>query len=327
MTASFPTVIELLHARHANGSVPGARNDNAKIGLIIEGGGMRGAVSAGMVAGLESIGLLHCFDTVYGSSAGTINGAYFIAGQARYCTTIYYQDINNRTFINLARLFGDTPALSLEFLLDAVAERIKPLHWDKVINSPIPLIAVASSLIDGRAVALSSFKSKDDLRECLRASARIPVMAGRPVEHRGMRLWDALVYEPIPAKTAIEDQCTHILALLTRPARHARHDLSFFETHVIAHLIGRESQDAKSAYLRRTNEYNALVQNLLSGEIEYSGKKASCLAVQLPPTEVAIKGTEIDREALVGAAIAGFKAVYDTLGLTVPQVVEVLTAF
>ena len=161
---------------------------------------MRGAVSAGMVAGLESIGLLHCFDTVYGSSAGTINGAYFIAGQARYCTTIYYQDINNRTFINLARLFGDTPALSLEFLLDAVAERIKPLHWDKVINSPIPLIAVASSLIDGRAVALSSFKSKDDLRECLRASAKIPVMAGRPVEHRGMRLWDALVYEPIPRK-------------------------------------------------------------------------------------------------------------------------------
>lgn len=205
MHATFPTVVELIHARREAGSKPRVRNDGAKLCLVIEGGGMRGVVSAGMVAGLESIGLLDCFDAVYGSSAGTINGAYFIAGQARYGTTIYYQDINNRTLINLTRILGDTPALSLEFLLDSVAEKTKPLHWDKVINSPIPLTAVASSLADGRATRLSSFQSKDDLRECLRASARIPVVAGRPVEHRGMRLWDALVYEAIPVNAAVED--------------------------------------------------------------------------------------------------------------------------
>jgi len=38
--------------------------------LVVEGGGMRGSVSAGMLRGLSKLGLLNCFDAVYGSSAG-----------------------------------------------------------------------------------------------------------------------------------------------------------------------------------------------------------------------------------------------------------------
>ena len=63
---------------------------------------MRGVVSAGMVSALEELGLTHAFDAVYGSSAGAINAAYFLAGQARLGTTIYYEDINNARFIDLA---------------------------------------------------------------------------------------------------------------------------------------------------------------------------------------------------------------------------------
>jgi predicted patatin/cPLA2 family phospholipase len=307
--------------------MPGNRHDGAKLGLAIEGGGMRGVVSAGMVAALESIGLLHCFDSVYGSSAGSINGAYFIAGQARYGTTIYYQDINNTRFINVKRLFGDMPVLSLEFLLDTVAETIKPLDWDKIIDSPTPLVAVASSLTHGHAVHLSSFEGKNDLKECLRASARIPVIAGRPVEHRGMRLWDALVFEPIPINAGIEDKCTHMLVLLTRPARQAYRNPRSLQAWFIAHLIGRESAAAKRAYLSRAETYNKTLQDVLNGIIQTNAACVSCLAVQIPETAPLIKGTESDSNTLIAAARAGFRAVYATLGLKVPQIVEVLTAF
>jgi predicted acylesterase/phospholipase RssA len=34
---------------------------------------------------------------VYGSSAGAINAAYFLAGQARLGTTVYYEDLEDRT--------------------------------------------------------------------------------------------------------------------------------------------------------------------------------------------------------------------------------------
>ena len=44
-------------------------------------GGMRGCVGAGMLAALNHLGLRDAFDVVYGSSAGSLMGAYFLSGQ------------------------------------------------------------------------------------------------------------------------------------------------------------------------------------------------------------------------------------------------------
>src|SRR5437762_13550 len=88
-------VIELILDRARSRSQPLKRVDGFKLGLAIEGGSMRGVVSAGMVTALEYLQLLNVFDSVYGSSAGAFNGAFFVANQAAYGTTIYYENINN----------------------------------------------------------------------------------------------------------------------------------------------------------------------------------------------------------------------------------------
>ncbi|WP_416382280.1 hypothetical protein [Nocardia transvalensis] len=38
-----------------------------------------------MVMALEELGLLACFDAVYGSSAGALNGAWLLCGRANHC--------------------------------------------------------------------------------------------------------------------------------------------------------------------------------------------------------------------------------------------------
>src|ERR1044071_2792696 len=90
--AGAHSVAQLLFARQEAASKPGQRQDGRFLALVVEGGGMRGVVSAGMVAALEELGFRDCFDAVYGSSAGAISGAYFIAKQARYGTTIFYDN-------------------------------------------------------------------------------------------------------------------------------------------------------------------------------------------------------------------------------------------
>ena len=94
--------------------------------------------------------------------------------------------------------------------------QVTPLDWDAVINSPLPLKVVASSLTTLQAEALSNFTDKQDLVECLRASANVPRIVGPPLEHRGHQLVDAAVFEPIPVKAALRDGCTHVLALCSR---------------------------------------------------------------------------------------------------------------
>eukprot|EP00624_Nannochloropsis_granulata_P005738 evm.model.NODE_40878_length_7001_cov_23.792030.1 len=64
-----------------------------KIGLSLEGGGMRGCVGAGMLAAINHLGLRDAIDVVYGSSAGSLMGAFFLSGQTPLEGPGIYYDI------------------------------------------------------------------------------------------------------------------------------------------------------------------------------------------------------------------------------------------
>ena len=68
-------------------------NDGMKIAVAIEGGGMRGCVAAGMITSLWYLGLEDAVDVVYGSSAGSLVGAYFISKQLPYFGPEVYYDV------------------------------------------------------------------------------------------------------------------------------------------------------------------------------------------------------------------------------------------
>lgn len=212
--------LQLVKQRILSKSKPGNRKDDFKLGLAIEGGGMRGCVSGGALQALSDLGLRDIFDAVYGSSAGAINATYFLANQ-RDGVHIYHNHIASEEFIDLKRLWSRKPgtpaALNLDLLLGPVIEDIHPLDFDAVLSSDIPLNVVASSLVSLSPLLLQKFTDKNDLIACLRASATVPEVAGGPVHHRGHSMVDAAVFEPVPFRSAIADGCTHVLVLCTRP--------------------------------------------------------------------------------------------------------------
>lgn len=97
-------VVKALYDRKRQNSIPGNRTDGRKIAIAIEGGGMRGCVAGGMVTALWYLGLQDSIDVVYGSSAGSLVGAYFIANQLpHYAPEVYYDVLTSagREFIDL----------------------------------------------------------------------------------------------------------------------------------------------------------------------------------------------------------------------------------
>lgn len=80
-------VVRLVADRYRAQSKPGRRAaaDTAVLALAIEGGGVRGAVCSGMAAAIASLGLTDSFDTVVGSSAGSVIGAYMVRYVRRVC--------------------------------------------------------------------------------------------------------------------------------------------------------------------------------------------------------------------------------------------------
>jgi predicted patatin/cPLA2 family phospholipase len=210
-------VTDLLHARAAARSQPGARADGARLALVVEGGGMRGVVSSAMTQALEQAGLTPCFDLVVGCSAGALNAAALLAGVATGCTTEYAGAFASRRFINPARLLLGRPAVDVEYVLDHAGEHLDAERHARTLASPIPLHCLATAVDSAQGEDLTGLKDLKELRHALLASSRLPWVGGGPVEFRGRQYLDGGLVEAIPLRTALRLGATHALVLQTRP--------------------------------------------------------------------------------------------------------------
>ncbi|KAF8819654.1 phospholipase, patatin family protein [Cardiosporidium cionae] len=264
-------VLQVLYKRKAEGSKPRNRTDSYRVALSIEGGAMRGCISAGMVVALNYLGFTDCFDSIYGSSAGSLVGAYLISRQLPYegCQ-IYYKWLPaaGRKFINVLRmgrciglgplLDGDLknflfdrlgkPSLNLDILLDDIVTKKQPLNWTSFWkwNQIQPLKIIASGLLSEKGIILDSahgnFETRSQLLDCIRASMLLPGIAGPVVYLRtpgtsvrrinasifednkgyaiprfqkpttdwtGEPMADAMLYEPIPYRSALQENSTN----------------------------------------------------------------------------------------------------------------------
>lgn len=177
---------------------------------------MRGVVSGGMITALEASGLLHCFDSIHGSSAGACAGAYFLAGQARLGTQIYYEDVNNSHFINRWRPFVGRPIMNTHYLIDDVMRFSKPLAVQAILGTSDVLHIVATDADTGKARVYSRFRDAEHFFAILKGSVTIPIIAGSAVTVDGRRLVDGGIVQQIAIKSAMDIGASHILVLMTR---------------------------------------------------------------------------------------------------------------
>jgi predicted patatin/cPLA2 family phospholipase len=214
---TMPSVLDVIRRRAESGSVPGGRSDGHVVALVIEGGGMRGVVSAGMCAVLEEAGLIDTFDRVYGCSAGAVTGCFTAAGQAVLWATTY-EDVAGRELIDPARVLGKRPVLDLGFLFEAIARR-KPLSEAGRARGPA-FRAVAVSVEDAGLRVLGDFRDTAELLAAVRVSCTIPVIGGAPASYRGEPMVDGGLLEAIPYRSAIREGASHVLVLRSRPAEY-----------------------------------------------------------------------------------------------------------
>jgi predicted patatin/cPLA2 family phospholipase len=319
-------VIDVIIERACSQSLPGHRTDSARVALVIEGGGMRGVISAGMVTALEQLGLHSTVDAVFGTSAGANAGAYFISRQAALGTSIYYEDLIDQRFIDFKRIPRRGKSLvSLDHLLDDVMARVKPLDYASVLASPIPLHVVATHVPDYRPVVLSGFVDADELRDALRATAQIPLAAGPPVPFRGDLYVDGSVTQSIPLASALSLGFTHILALLTRPAGALRGRPRRFERHVLYPFMNRHTPGLGTAHLPRSANYARELAHLaqLADTTQESAPYASLM--QLPSSTPGTAQLEQDPAVLFARAAAGAATVYEAFTGSAPRFFRSLT--
>lgn len=261
-------VWRLIVERARERTVPGRRTDTARVALAIEGGGMAGAISAGMCVALEALGLIASFDAIYGSSSGALNASYAASGQVRSRAGLYPRAAQARMVDPRRALRGRPPF--------GVAEIVNSLlcvhpHDRSVLDGAPPLRVTATRVADKAVDVLADFATVAEVRQAVWASCAIPVLAGDIVDFRGRRYVDGGLVESMPYHAALRDGATHVLVLRSRPPGYRFRDYPAATLRVVDRLL-RDAPDTLPELIReRPARYNADAAALQSPPSELRG--------------------------------------------------------
>lgn len=245
-------MLDLLRARLRAGRAAGLHADGARLALVIEGGSSRGAYSSGMTVAIEQLGLLPALDAVYGSSAGSLNGAWLLCEGAERTMHAWWDPVIMRGTIEPWRALRRLPVVDTRYLVHTVYERIIPMGFPQILASPVEFHPMATDAATGEAVDLRALiHDQATLQAALRASTALPLLAGRPVEIGGRAFVDAGVSESVPVRTALAQGATHVIALRTRRADEAPAPPSRIERLVMSRWFARYAPGAQSPWLGR----------------------------------------------------------------------------
>lgn len=183
-----------------------------KLGLLIEGGAMRGVYTAGSLLGLHQLGANAVFDAVYGTSAGALNAVHFLAGDGPRNIAAYYKILTDRRFYNPRRIHK---IVDIDFLIDVVMRREYLIDFAKARRSPAQLKIAVLNWDRAKAEVLELPKDDGEAMTLLHAGVALPILYNRLIDFRGAKYADAGMVVPFPLEQAIEDGMTDLLVLLT----------------------------------------------------------------------------------------------------------------
>jgi predicted patatin/cPLA2 family phospholipase len=295
-------VAAVLRERAAAGTAPGAHADPHRVALVVEGGGMRGVVSAGMTAALERLGMSGCFDLVVGASAGAINGAALIAGVAQVGAAHYHGALASRSFVNPARVLRGRPVIDVAHVIALAAGLDGGSRHERVLHSATELHCVAVQVESARPFVFSGMRSERELIEALLASTRMPWAGGPPVEIGGRRYLDGGLTSAIPVAEACAAGATHVLVLQTRPHGVPRRSASRVADRLIVRHLRGLNPELAYLYVKRVADYERVVADIAARSAAPSGEPPHVLGIR-PAAGTPVVG-QLERRAPVLAAAA-----------------------
>jgi predicted patatin/cPLA2 family phospholipase len=191
--------------RKAEGSDP--RRTSA---LIVEGGAMRGAWAAGVLAFLRERGEQQ-YDLVYAASSGACSAAYFVAGMLEPGLTIWREYACN--VVRKTNFLRRKPIIDLAYLVDHVFRQQVPLSVEALQKAPTRFYIVLTECDTGEPVYFHAHDSR--VFAALRATASMP-LATRGFDFvDGHPFADGGVADPIPIQRALDDGASDITVVLT----------------------------------------------------------------------------------------------------------------
>ena len=167
-----------------------------KTGLVLEGGGMRGTYTAGVLDVFLEKGI--AFDGVIGVSAGVVHGCSYLSGQKGRSIRYYKRYCRDWRFMSFLNFLLTGNMVGEKFCYHDLPDRLEPYDYEAFKRSKTAFYATCSNVETGRPEYLQMTDMKAHV-DIMRASASLPCIS-RIVRIHGMKLLDGACTDSVPVR-------------------------------------------------------------------------------------------------------------------------------
>lgn len=181
-------------------------------GLVLEGGGMKGIYTAGVLDFFLDKGLE--FSSVYGVSAGACNLCSYLSRQRGRSRDVNIDYLDSKRYCSLESLMFTGDLLNVNMCYHTIPDYLYPFDNETFKQYEGKAYSVATNLETGQAEYLRLRDMKKDIDK-VRASASLPLVA-RTVVIDGKSYLDGGLSDSIPIQKAVLDGNRKNVVIMTK---------------------------------------------------------------------------------------------------------------
>lgn len=182
------------------------------IGLVLEGGGMRGSYTCGVLEFFLQKEL--DFKYIVGVSAGACNAMSYLSKQKGRNETISIGYVRDKRYLSVKNLIKEGSLFGMNFIFDEIPNKYVPFDYETFEKYDGRFLVGTTDCNTGKSIF---FEKEDITRRCevVRASASLPLVSNI-VNYKGYELLDGGLSDSIPIKKALLDGYDKNIIVLTR---------------------------------------------------------------------------------------------------------------
>ncbi len=186
---------------------------NGKTGLVLEGGGMRGVFTSGVLDAFMKHDLY--FRYIVAVSAGACNGMSYVSRQPRRARISNIDYLARYKYIGIRHLVTQGCIFDRELLYDKFPNQLLPFDFEEYFKHAKGFEMVTTNCLTGKAMYLSETSDRQRSLDIVRASSSLPYVS-KIVTVDGIPMLDGGIIDSIPINRAIETGHEHNVVILTR---------------------------------------------------------------------------------------------------------------
>lgn len=272
------------------------------IGLVLEGGGMRGIYTTGVLDFFMDNDLYIPY--VIGVSAGACQGVSYVSKQRGRGERAILNHIENPRYISKRNLLFKRSIMDMDFLFDEIPNIYEPFDYDTFFENEQKFILVGTSCRTGEAIYFDGKKDRNEkfLLDACRASSSLPFLTPI-VDVNGEPVLDGGISDSIPIRKSIADRNEKNIIVLTRGKEYRKKPSN---TAFVAKKMYKAYPKLQETIANRYKVYNETLDYI--EKLEEQGD----VFVIRPKKKVEIKRMEKDKPKLADFYKTGYEDARDT---------------